>query len=299
MNLPTNNGENLKISIEVSLGCFVWFSDSNERRRVAIKCETVEEQRKLNSFTNFQHNSIITFSNIFKQNGQIFMASTLKMNLGTCKNLLNSTYIEGFPEPVIKIIAKNVLKGLMFLHSNGIIHRGVCAQNILLDTEGEIRLAITQNVIKIKDCPRWIGQLNRVHSFAGLEDSFVWLAPEVLRQDLNGYGIESDIYSFGIFICELSNGIAPFAEMEPLRILYEKLRGTTPFLMDSQTSENEISDREFSPDLHELVNESLIHDYEQRPSAHEFLEKYKNTLFIEQINKEIIKKYLPLTNILL
>jgi len=51
------------------------------------------------------------------------MASTLKMNLGTCKNLLNSTYIEGFPEPVIKIIAKNVLKGLMFLHSNGIIHR--------------------------------------------------------------------------------------------------------------------------------------------------------------------------------
>ena len=61
----------------------------------------------------------------------------------------------------------------------------------------------------------------------------------------------------------------------------------------------EISDREFSPDLHELVNESLIHDYEQRPSAHEFLEKYKNTLFIEQINKEIIKKYLPLTNILL
>jgi len=55
---------------------------------------------------------------------------------------------------------------------------------------------------------------------------------------LNGYGIESDIYSFGIFICELSNGIAPFAEMEPLRILYEKLRGTTPFLMDSQTSEN-------------------------------------------------------------
>uniref|UniRef100_A0A915LSZ7 Protein kinase domain-containing protein n=1 Tax=Meloidogyne javanica TaxID=6303 RepID=A0A915LSZ7_MELJA len=166
------------------------------------------------------------------------MASTLKMNLGTCKNILNSTYIEGFPEPVIKIIAKNVLKGLMFLHSNGIIHRGVCAQNILLDTEGEIRLAITQNAIKIKDCPRWIGQLNRVHSFAGLEDSFVWLAPEVLRQDLNGYGIESDIYSFGIFICELSNGIAPFAEMEPLRILYEKLRGTTPFLMDSQTSEN-------------------------------------------------------------
>ena len=80
--------------------------------------------------------------------------------------------------------------------------------------------------------------MDRVHSFLGLEDSFVWLAPEVLRQDLNGYGTQSDIYSFGICICELSNGIAPFAEMEmePLRILYEKLRGTTPFLMDSQTS---------------------------------------------------------------
>lgn len=54
----------------------------------------------------------------------------------------------------------------------------------------------------------------------------------LLVKDINGYGVESDIYSVGITICELGNGFAPFSEMEPLQILYEKIRGSTPFLLD-------------------------------------------------------------------
>jgi hypothetical protein len=104
-----------------------------------------------------------------------------------------------------------------------------------MDSDGEIRLALANQSIRIDDCPRWIGQLDKVHHFSGLELLFVWLAPEVLRQDLNGYGLKSDLYSFGICLCELANGIAPFTEMEPLQILYEKLHGTTPFLLDSTT----------------------------------------------------------------
>lgn len=54
-----------------------------------------------------------------------------------------------------------------------------------------------------------------------------------LLKDLEGYGIESDIYSLGITICQMGNGFAPFSEMEPLQIIYEKIRGSIPFLLDA------------------------------------------------------------------
>lgn len=40
---------------------------------------------------------------------------------------------------VIKI-AHQVLKALAYLNSNGIVHRALCAENILLDEKGDVKL---------------------------------------------------------------------------------------------------------------------------------------------------------------
>ena len=46
---------------------------------------------------------------------------------------------------------------------------------------------------------------------------FEWIAPEILSQDV-GYIYKTDIYSFGITLLELTNGMTPYPDWPPLRV---------------------------------------------------------------------------------
>lgn len=44
---------------------------------------------------------------------------------GSCLHIMKSAYPEGFEEPVIATLLREVLKGLVYLHAHGHIHRDV------------------------------------------------------------------------------------------------------------------------------------------------------------------------------
>lgn len=72
-----------------------------------------------------------------------------------------------------------------------------------------------------------------------------WLSPELLQQDLRGYNEKSDIYSLGMTVCELANGVVPFADVPETLMLIEKVEGHTSQIID-KFAMNDVMDVEHS-----------------------------------------------------
>lgn len=110
-----------------------------------------------------------------------------------------------YPEGEAKVLIKNLLSAVAFVHSKGIMHRDLKPENILLASK------VSNTDIKIsdfglakisKDYPR---RLPRSHSICG---SDFYLAPEVIKQE--EYGREIDIWSVGVVCYVVLSGSLPF-----------------------------------------------------------------------------------------
>ncbi|CAO3660880.1 unnamed protein product [Umbelopsis vinacea] len=101
----------------------------------------------------------------------------------------------GIPEEFTVYIAREVLQGLMFLHSHGYIHRDVKCENLLLGQNGEVKLAdfgLTANT----------RHLNKERL-----GTSKWMAPEVIREI--AYDEKIDLWSLGITIIEMMDRVPP------------------------------------------------------------------------------------------
>ena len=102
-----------------------------------------------------------------------------------------------FPIDVIREYAKQMLCGLAFIHSNGLIHRDIKPKNILVSKEG---------IIKIADfgCVKKLEQLNSTVSLAG---TLSYMSPEAHRQ--RDVSEKTDIWSFACTVIAMANGNGP------------------------------------------------------------------------------------------
>ncbi|KAL9255337.1 Serine/threonine-protein kinase fray2-like protein [Drosera capensis] len=184
------------------------------------------------------------------------------MSAGSCLHIMKSSYPEGFDEPVIATVLYATLKALVYLHAHGQIHRDVKAGNILIGSNGAVKLAdfgVSAGMFDTGDRQR------SRNTFVGTP---CWMAPEVMQQ-LHGYDFKADIWSFGITALELAHGHAPFSKYPPMKVLLMTLQNAPPGLDYER-------DKKFSKSFKELVAACLVKDPKKRPTSEKLL---KHTFF--------------------
>nr|GMD36933.1 mitogen-activated protein kinase kinase kinase A-like [Ipomoea batatas] len=127
-------------------------------------------------------------------------------------NLLDGIRVNGgrLKEAAIGYYTEQILRGLEFLHSKGIVHCDIKSRNVLLGESGA----------KIADfgCAKWAG--DRPAAAAGIGGTPVFMAPEAAQGKEQGF--PADIWALGCTVIEMATGGAsPWPNAtNPAAILY-------------------------------------------------------------------------------
>ena len=132
-------------------------------------------------------------------------------------------------EKTAKILFRQIIQGIKYIHSIGIVHRDIKLENILLDLN---------NIIKI--CDFGMGKLIKPNIiFKDQCGTPVYMAPKIIRGE--GYlGFPVDIWSAGIALYIMLSGNLPFNKDKDHDLEYAILNKNIKEISDAGEEENNL-----------------------------------------------------------
>jgi serine/threonine protein kinase len=239
-------------------------------RHVAVKvlrADLVEQdeflerfRREAHAVSGLRHANIVQVFDFDTQDDLYYMVMEL-LEGDTLRARLNEYRVakERMPLDDIARILADILNGLEYAHSEGVIHRDIKPANIMLTKKGQAVLTdfgIAQilGATQVTVAGAMMGTLNYMAPEQGLE---------------NRCDARSDIYSLGIVLYEMLTGFTPFDADTPLAILMKHLNDPLPLPSKLDPS--------LPPSFEQIVLKSLSKDPEDRyQSADEMLTAVQN-----------------------
>lgn len=224
-------------------------------RQVAIKKMDLTKQQRRELLINevatmkyYKHPNIVKMFNSYLVGDELWLALEY-LEGGALTDIVTKTTMN---EQQIATVCLQCLQALAFLHAEGLIHRDIKSDSILLAADGSVKLSDFGFCAQVSD------QVPKRRSLVGTP---YWLSPEIIsRQD---YGPEVDIWSMGIMIMEMVDGEPPFYNEPPIQAM-KRIRDMPPPKLQNHSR--------ISPALDNFLSRMLIKDPSKRATARDLLQ---------------------------
>uniref|UniRef100_A0A3B3XAN3 non-specific serine/threonine protein kinase n=1 Tax=Poecilia mexicana TaxID=48701 RepID=A0A3B3XAN3_9TELE len=221
---------------------------------VAVKKMDLRKQQRRELLFNevvimrdYHHDNVVEMYNSYLVGDELWVVMEF-LEGGALTDIVTHTRMN---EEQIATVCLSVLKALSVLHTQGVIHRDIKSDSILLTHDGRVKLS------DFGFCAQVSKEVQRRKSLVGTP---YWMAPELISR--LPYGPEVDIWSLGIMVIEMVDGEPPYFNEPPLKAM-KMIRDNQPPKLKNL--------HKVSPLLKGFLDRMLVREPAQRATASELL----------------------------
>ncbi|WP_324717676.1 Stk1 family PASTA domain-containing Ser/Thr kinase [Carboxydochorda subterranea] len=203
-------------------------------------------RREAQAAASLSHPNVVQIFDVGRDNGSHYIVMELVDGKSLKQILQEHTRLD----PVAAVaVTLAVAKALSHAHRHGLIHRDIKPHNILVTTEGLVKvadfgIARAASATSLTDSGTVLGS---VHYFS----------PEQARGQ--SIGVASDLYSLGIVLYEMLTGHVPFTADSPIAVAIRQIHDPVPPIRDQVPG--------VPPQLERTVMHLLAKDPARRPAS--------------------------------
>ncbi|NXD69323.1 PAK6 kinase, partial [Eolophus roseicapillus] len=240
---------------EGSTGIVCIAREKHSGRQVAVKMMDLRKQQRRELLFNevvimrdYQHVNVVEMYKSYLVGEELWVLMEFLQG-GALTDIVSQIRLN---EEQIATVCESVLQALTYLHSQGVIHRDIKSDSILLTLDGRVKLSDFGFCAQIsKDVPKR----------KSLVGTPYWMAPEVIARI--PYTTEVDIWSLGIMVIEMVDGEPPYFSDSPVQAM-KRLRDSPPPKLKNF--------HRTSPVLRDFLERMLTRDPLERATAQELLD---------------------------
>ncbi|KAB0403368.1 hypothetical protein E2I00_001154 [Balaenoptera physalus] len=240
---------------EGSTGIVCLAREKHSGRQVAVKMMDLRKQQRRELLFNevvimrdYQHLNVVEMYKSYLVGEELWVLMEFLQG-GALTDIISQVRLN---EEQIATVCEAVLQALAYLHAQGVIHRDIKSDSILLTLDGRVKLSDFGFCAQIsKDVPKR----------KSLVGTPYWMAPEVISRCL--YATEVDIWSLGIMVIEMVDGEPPYFSDSPVQAM-KRLRDSPPPKLKNT--------HKVSPVLRDFLERMLVRDPQERATAQELLD---------------------------